>query len=178
LPSVWEGGARKQRRMNTYKDILNIKLERDLKQKCKEYAEAQGITLDEDWLKDKITEKTKDVDWVFGDEKQPFNRHKCCARVWGDCRGTQCDRKKVKGEFCLQHDDMMLRYGVLRFGDYRVDVSKKNPYKAKDFIKKKYGGYDVEWNWRRPVGDQLQYILNQQQLKIIYACREGSGLLC
>mgnify|MGYP003627827880 CR=1 FL=1 len=178
MPSVWEGGARKQRRMNTYKDILNIKLERDLKQKCKEYAEAQGITLDEDWLKGKITEKTKDVDWVFGDEKQPFNRHKCCARVWGDGYGRQCNHKKVKGEYCLKHDDMLLRYGVLRFGDYRVDIYPNNPYKGKDLIKDKFNDVDVEWNWNHSASIALQSILNQQQKKVCYACREGSGLLC
>jgi hypothetical protein len=166
--------------MDNYKDILNIKLERDLIKKCKEYAEAQGITLDEDWLNDKITEKTKDVDWTFGDEKKPYNRDKCCARVWSSGNGLQCERDKVKGEFCLQHDDMMLRYGVLRFGDYRVDAFPNDPYRAKDYVKKKFSDVDVEWNWKASSADALNYTLNEQRKKVLYSALawKKSGHTC
>ena len=178
MPSVWEGGARKQRRMNSYKDILNIKLERDLAKKCKEYAEAQGITLDEDWLKDKITEKVEVVDWdtQFKDveKRELYNRDYCCARIGGKkWTGRQCPIKKFKGDYCNSHNDMLLRYGVTRFGDYRVDVSRKNPRKAKDFIKEKYNNAEVTWLWRGYPLEELQNILNKQQYKVLIAVKNG-----
>jgi len=44
--------------------------------------------------------------------------HRCCARVWGNKRGTQCKGKHLEdSEYCKKHQEQVLK-GKLRLGRY------------------------------------------------------------
>ena len=144
-------------------EILRIKLQKDLLQKCQDYKNEKQITdtTYEEFVTNKINELIKDIDFSTDTSIQS---DKCMARLWNKGNGDkQCTHSKQTGDYCGKHCRMLKYDGVLRFGDIREE---KPIY---DLIKQKQGELEVlHWLHSDPI-QQLQSVLDLQSQKIIYA---------
>jgi hypothetical protein len=51
-------------------------------------------------------------------EQAGIQEHRCCARVWGNKKGTRCKGNHLKdSEYCKTHHEQVLK-GTLRLGRY------------------------------------------------------------
>lgn len=143
-------------------EILRIKLQKDLLQKCQEYKTEQNITDEtyDEFIESRINELIKDVDLST---KIEINECKCMARTWKGDSGVQCTHTKKEGDYCGKHHRMLQYDGVLRFGDIREEKPKY------DLIKKKQGELEeLHWLPADPI-QQLQTVLDYQARKVILA---------
>tara|TARA_Y100000389_G_scaffold174692_1_gene184845 strand:- start:5554 stop:6012 length:459 start_codon:yes stop_codon:yes gene_type:complete len=144
-------------------EILRIKLQKDLLQKCQEYKTEQSITDEsyDEFVESRINELITDVDLTA---KIEINECKCMARMWNNGNGDkQCTHTKKEDDYCGKHHRMLKYDGILRFGDIREEKPKY------DLIKKKEGKIEeLHWLPSDPI-QQLQIVLNHQARKVILA---------
>lgn len=143
-------------------EILHIKLQRDLFKLGKDYCP----DIDETWLTAQIAGYIETVDV----KSISFDRHEkntCSARLWDKGNGEkQCTHKKMKGDYCNKHRQMLDNEGVLRFGTIT------EPKPDYDLIKLQQG-ITEKLHWVHPDPyHQLQNVLDAQSRKVIYTTRK------
>ena len=98
-------------------EVLRIKLQKDLLQKCQEYKTEQNITDEtyDNFVESRINELIKDVDLTA---KIEINECKCMARMWNNGNGDkQCTHTKKGGDYCGKHHRMLKYDGGHWFGE-------------------------------------------------------------
>ena len=148
-------------------DVIQIKMKRDLLKMSLEYSENLDIDKDEfsQWVSKRIDDIISDTDISFksflSKSKIPLET-RCTARLFANKTGKdQCTHRRVKDSYCKKHTTMLKNEGVLRFGD----INEKVP--SYDLIKHKQGILEtIVWIDDDPL-KQLQYILNQQIIKVL-----------
>ena len=102
------------------KQLLQIKLTQDITQELKKlyptHNPSDYLSLLSQSIKSHIDLLTIDSKDFFKDIHGSDNR--CCSRVWNNHRGSRCTFKKIKGDYCQKHNDMIDTLGYLRFGRY------------------------------------------------------------
>ena len=117
-------------------DIIQLKLKKDLLEKCAEYIKDVDIDKEEftTWITQRIDHHISQKKITFTTNScKHCSKDRCTARIWKDNAGVQCTHRRVSITYCKKHETMLQEEGVLRFGDIR------EPQPTCDLIKLRNG---------------------------------------
>ena len=135
-------------------DLIKQKLKKDLLNKL------EDKNIDEAVIDQKII--SIDIEQLFRSKLPQMINHRrnensdlCIARVWSNHYGNRCSRCKINGiDYCLQHNNMINKYGYLSLGN----ITEGKPTLNEE-------GKRIPW-YNYEIFDMLNIIFEYTSLKI------------